>query len=195
VKQKWTRRKFLKTGLKGSVVIGGVAPGLVSPRPAVTSPISKTSSGGLHTSQREILRAAMDEIIPAAEGMPPASEVGGVEYLDQAASQSPDVKDGLVEALAALEALSRKHFGRGFSSLSRQDRVEALRKLEKQPAAKDFSTLRDFVYEAYYTQPAVWKLIGYEFHPTDHAGPKMKPFDEAVLAKVRQMPKRYREVS
>ena len=55
--------------------------------------------------------------------------------------------------------------------------------------------LRDLVYEAYYTQPRVWKLIGYEFNPTNEAGPHLKPFDESVLAQVKKMPRRYREVT
>jgi hypothetical protein len=66
--------------------------------------------------------------------------------------------------------------------------------LEKRTAPKCFSTLRDSVYEAYYIQPQVWKLIDYEFYPTDQPGPRMKPFDEAVLAQVRKLPKLYREV-
>ena len=32
-------------------------------------------------------------------------------------------------------------------------------------------------------------------HPTNESGPHMKPFDDSVLAKVRKMPKLYREVS
>ena len=56
-----------------------------------------------------------------------------------------------------------------------------------------FAVLRDFVYEAYYTQPQVWKLIDYQFHATDHEGPRMKPFDEAVIAKVRTKPVYFRK--
>jgi hypothetical protein len=143
----------------------------------------------------ETLRAAMDEIIPAAEDMPAASEVGGVEYLDRVARKEPEVKKALQRSLAALEELSSNHSGRSFASLSRGDRAKVLRKLEKQAPAELFTTLRDFTYEAYYTPPRVWKLIGYEFYPTDESGPRMKPFDESVLAKVRKKPKLYREVS
>jgi hypothetical protein len=57
-----------------------------------------------------------------------------------------------------------------------------------------FKVLRDFTYEAYYLQPKVWKLIGYEFHPTNERGPSMKPFDESALGEVRKRPRYYREV-
>jgi hypothetical protein len=71
--------------------------------------------------------------------------------------------------------------------------VDALKRLERRPPAELFATLRDFTYEAYYTRPKVWKLIGYEFYPTNQSGPRMEPFDEAVLAQVRKMPRLYRE--
>jgi hypothetical protein len=70
--------------------------------------------------------------------------------------------------------------------------VEALKQFEIENPAQ-FAILRDFVYEAYYTQPQIWKLIDYQFHATDQKGPHMKPFDEAVIAKVRNKPKFYRE--
>ena len=57
-----------------------------------------------------------------------------------------------------------------------------------------FAKLRDLVYESYYTQPSVWKLIGYELHPTNESGPNMSPFDDSVLAKVAKMRKLYREI-
>ncbi len=192
MKKNWTRRKFLETGLKGSMVVGsGVVIGASRPRRAAPAQKEKPSAAGLDQRQRELLRAAMDEIIPAGDRMPAASEVGGVEYLDQLAGKAPDIEKDLEKSLAALQELTRKETGKDFVSLSRADRAEALKKLEKQePEA--FGPLRDCVYESYYTQPKVWKLIGYEFHPTNQSGPRMRPFDESVVAKVKKMPKLYR---
>ena len=90
--------------------------------------------------------------------------------------------------------MSETKFHQDFSSLPPAQRFETLTALEAgMPEA--FAKLRDLVYESYYTQPAIWKLIGYEFHPTNEAGPHMKPFDESVLAQVRKLPKHYREVN
>jgi hypothetical protein len=193
--KRWTRRKFLETGLKGSVVMGTGA-AVRSVRAARTVPVPKTSAppSALGQAQRELLRAAMDQIIPAGDGMPAASEAGGMEYLDHLAGQTPEIRAELEKSLAALQELTSKQLGGDFNALSQGDRVEMLKKLEKQrPEA--FGLLRDYVYESYYTQPKVWKLIGYEFYPTNAAGPMMKPFDELVLAKVKKMPKLYREAS
>ncbi len=195
MKKKLSRRKFLKAGLSSTLVVsGGAAAGFVPTRLRAAGQAEKPVSPGFGRHARAVLRAAMDEIIPGSGSMPAASEVGGVEYLDKLAREAPEIKKDLEKSLAALDELSTKHFGKDFPSLSRADRVEALKKLEKQAPQEIFAGLRDYVYEAYYTRPQVWKLIGYEFHPTNQAGPNMKPFDESVLAEVRKKPKLYREV-
>lgn len=193
VKKKWSRREFLETSLKGSIVVGGNAARIAHARRAPAPQKADAPASGFDQNARELLQAAMDEIIPAGDGMPAASQVGGLEYLDRLAGESPELKKELEKSLAALKALSRKQLGKDFVSLSRLDRVEALKKLEKQPPTVMFANLRNYVYEAYYTQPKVWKLIGYELFPTNQAGPRMKPFDESVLAQVRKKPKIYRE--
>jgi len=134
----------------------------------------------------------MDQIIPAGDGMPAASAVGGVDYLDRLGSQDSDIRADLERSLTALQLCS-KQLGKDFTAISQEDQLEALKRLEKQQP-DTFASLRDYVYESYYTQPQVWKLIGYEFYPTNAAGPRMKPFDESVLAKVKKMPRLYREV-
>jgi len=191
--RRWTRRRFLETGLKGSILVGSGATGTLGAPSAAAEPQTRPPVSGWGQPQRELLRAAMDEIIPAGDGMPAASAVGGVDYLDRLASQASDIRAELERSLTALQELSRQQLGKDFTALSPEDRLETLKKLEKQrPEA--LASLRDYVYESYYTQPQVWKLVGYEFYPTNAAGPKMKPFDESVLAKVKKMPKLYREV-
>ncbi len=154
--------------------------------------INQPVSGVLGTRERECLRAAMDEIIPASHGMPAASAVGGVEYVERLAQEDPKIRADLLQALEALSRLAESRFHAAFAGIPSAQRVETLTALEAE-SPEVFAKLRDLVYESYYTQPSVWKLIGYEFHATDEAGPQMKPFDDSVLAKVRKMPKLYRE--
>ena len=135
----------------------------------------------------------MDEIIPAGDGMPSASEVGGVAYLENLCAGDPKIARELEGSLATLDELSRKSFQSAFVALSHEQRVQALTALEHQEASA-FKTLRDYVYEAYYEQPQVWKLIDYHFYPTNEGGPTLKPFNEEILAQVRKKPKYYREV-
>jgi hypothetical protein len=95
--------------------------------------------------------------------------------------------------LASIEELSQERFQASFLSLSEEKRVAVLAALEKQDR-ENFGALRDYVYEAYYEQPQVWKLIGYTFYPTYNGGPTPEPFNEEILAEVRKKPKYYREV-
>jgi len=196
MKKNWTRRKFLESTLKGSIVAGGaVTAGVISPVETKAGDAPEQEAAALDAQQRKLLRVTMDEIIPAGDGMPAASEVGGVEYLTRLARENQQARRELQKSLNALAALSRKQFGKDFTSLVPAQRVEVLKKFEAQRPRQNFVKLRDHVYESYYTQPKVWKLLGYPFYATNGPGPRMKPFDPASLERVRKMPKLYREVS
>lgn len=191
MRKKLTRRRFLETGLAGSIAISSGTVTSLAAVPATARAQHATAT--LDRREREWLRAAMDEIIPAGDGMPAASEVGGVDYLERVGRENPEIKRDLVRSLSALGELSRENFKKSFLSLSRAERGKVLAQLEKKAMPDSFNTLRDYVYEAYYNQPRVWKWIGYDFYATNDSGPRMKPFDEAVLAQVRKKAKIYRE--
>jgi hypothetical protein len=184
--QKFTRRRFLEAALAGSTMVAVKAE--VQQAPALEQPASTALGPG----QREALRAAMDEIIPASDGMPSASAAGGLEYLEGVCRQELEIRLDLQQALNVLAQISETNFHAPFAGISSAQRVEILTELETQ-SPQVFAKLRDLVYESYYTQPSVWKLIGYEFYPTNESGPQMKLFDDSVLGRVRKMPKLYRE--
>lgn len=149
----------------------------------------------------DTLAAVIDEIIPAGEDMPSASEAGVLRYFqrlaaggsEQVAPPVPDLVDTLRGAVEAVGAGSQERSARPFLELATPERVEVLEGLET--ADPDvFFGLSFLVYEAYYVQPAVWELLGYEPYPTGEAGPALQPFDESALARVRSMPSLYREV-
>lgn len=191
--EKWSRRRFLEAGVVGSIAIGSIKSVGMSLGHEQAKAAVQPSAGALTRTDQGLLRVAMDEIIPTGDGMPSASQAGGLEYLDRLAGRDKKVAKELRESLRALEVLSQKRFEISFLSLSHDRRVESLMALEREESS-DFKILRDCVYEAYYTRPSIWKLIGYEFHSTNDMGPRMKAFDESVLAEVRKKPKYYREV-
>ena len=196
MKHKLSRRFFLKASLESSLALGTLSMAAL----VAAAPITIVTPQGLPSSSidprlKDLLRAAMDTIIPAAEGMPSASAVGGVGYLEQLAQSDPLIRSKLEQSLKALDEVSLKFLKSGFSSLPQSRRIEALKRLESQSPLELLADLRDYVYESYYTQPQVWKLIGYEFYPTNHQGPHMKPFDATALTQVKKMGKLYREVS
>ena len=152
-------------------------------------PVIPERSAGLSSEARSALRLVIDEMIPGADGMPAASEVGSLEYLEQLARDHPEVRDELETGLSRLRLLSIDDVAAPFTNLSPPQRLQALLEMEKR-APREFGLLRDYTYEAYYTRPRVWRLIGYD-------GPSVPDEHEdrdELLAPVRMLPRLYRLV-
>ena len=193
--KKLSRRKFLEAGAVSSLAMigSGAAAFPILQQPGATQKQAPAVSA-FEARERDLLRLAMDEIIPAGDGMPAASAVGSLDYLDKRAGSDAKAAKELRGSLDALEELSQSRLKASFSSLRHEQRIEVLTAFEKQDAAA-FRALRDYVYEAYYTRPAIWERIGYHFYPTNGTGPAVKKtFHEAALAEVRKKPRGYREV-
>ena len=174
---KSTRRVFLGASAATPVLITAI-------QPAPQALAAHTQSA---------LKTVMDLIIPASDGMPSASEAGGLAYLENLMQRNQDAATDIKKGLDVANAFSERAFKRPFSQLEKNDQIAVLREMEDTTLGV-FDALRAYVYESYYTQPAIWKLVGYELYPTDHAGPHLKPFDESLLANVRKMPKLYKDV-
>lgn len=177
--------EHMKPTRRGFLGVAAVSPTLItSIHPATQA---------LPPDTRSTLQTAMDLIIPASHGMPSASEAGGLTYLERLMQHEKDAADDITKALAVADAFSERAFQKPFRDLKKNDQTAVLREMESS-ALGVFDALRAYVYESYYEQPAIWQRIGYELYPTDHAGPHLAPFDESLVAKVRGMPKLYRDV-
>ena len=183
-----SRRKFIETSVLSQLALSTGALNLFNYCTA-----NETSSQVLDSAMKKILKAAMDEIIPAGEGMPSASEVGGMNYLLKLWEQFPDQGKIVLSGLTDLNERSNKKFKKDFSEVSSEERTELLNFLEKENATF-FNMLRNYTYECYYLNPQVWKLIGYEPHPTLSSGPMMEPFDEKLLERVRSIPNKFENI-
>ena len=77
--KKLFRRKFLEAGAVSSVaMIGGTAAQLPILEQQGEAQKQNSPHEALESRTRDVLHSAMDEIIPAGDGMPAASEVGGI---------------------------------------------------------------------------------------------------------------------
>ena len=132
-------------------------------------------------------------MIPAYDGMPSASEAGGLTYLERLMQRDKDAAGDITKALTVADAFSQRAFQKPFGALEKSDQIAVLKEMENS-ALGVFDALRAYVYESYYEQPAIWKLIGYELYPTDHSGPHLAPFDDSLVANVRKMRKLYKDV-
>ena len=191
---KWSRRAFLGATLQGAVLVSGCDRGNQDRTPPSSLQASDPSAA-LHFSeeQRGFLEMAMDEIVPAGGGMPSASGIGALDYLEKIAGESAEFKPEIEQCIALAEEASRRLFDGAFSSLTHEERIEVHTELDTGEEPNPFGTMRDAIYEAYYMDPGVLASLNYEFYGTAEGEMVMAPFDESLLESVRAMPRLYRE--
>ena len=177
--------KHMKPTRRAFLAASAVTPALVT--------TIQPAAQALAQSTRSTLQTVMDLIIPASDGMPSASAAGGLTYLERLMQHDKDAEADMTKALNVANALSTRSFQKSFEDLEKNDQIAVLKQMENSTSSV-FDTLRAYVYESYYEQPAIWKLIGYELYPTDHTGPHLAPFDDSLIANVRKMPKLYKDV-
>jgi len=121
-------------------------------------------------SQRAILTAAIDRLIPA-DDFPSASEAGVLNYFDRIlATDAAEFMPALRDGLAKLELAAQNAYGHGFAVLSPDDQDGLLRAIETTPF---FQRLLSLTAEGFYADPAnggnkdgvSWRMIGYKPDP------------------------------
>src|ERR1700693_750043 len=103
-RNKWTRREFIEAG---------------SATPALVTLIQPAAAAFFMAAERETLTAAMDGIIPAADGMPAASQAVCMDYLESTVPQIQGLADVFRRGLARLDDESRKRAGQPFAKVAR----------------------------------------------------------------------------
>ena len=143
--------------------------------------------------QEELLKAALNRIVPAEDDFPGAGELGLASYFDSVAAESPHLTRVFLGVLDYLEIAAHERTNRDFGALFPEQQDEILSRLE-QEKPDFFDTLVQHTYNGYYTQPAVLTRIGHEARPPQPRGYPMKPFDLRLLDNVRRRPPLYKEV-
>jgi hypothetical protein len=147
------------------------------------------------TAERRTLGAAADVIIPAQGQMPAASAAGAVRYIVRIAGTDQNLAVLLLDGLQALDAQAAATLSARFDLVAADDQTAIMARFEKSDTpAGFFAALRDLVYESYYTQPRIQKLLGYNFRSGRRRTAPLEPFDEKRVERVRQMGPRYRQV-
>jgi hypothetical protein len=186
----WSRRRFTKAVISAQALL---ASGVLT-LPIACAEAKKTEGDlPLDNSQKSTLKFAMDEIIPANDKMPSASEIGGVNYVLKILEELPDLSPLFISLTAKIEDQSLQLSGSAFSKLNSERRIAVLTTIEQTEPGL-FKVLKDFTYESYYTNDSVHKLISYEPHPTGTAGPEMEPFDDKLLDRVKKTSPMYTKI-
>ncbi|WP_380676828.1 gluconate 2-dehydrogenase subunit 3 family protein [Salinigranum sp. GCM10025319] len=158
------------------VELGGRGP------PVADDAGSDAATGDPERRTAEVDDDALAVLVAAAETLYP-SEVEGhatfVEtYVGGRVERDPDHREGLLSAVAELDAVARDWYGDAFPTLARETRDRLLRDLGVDAADPDpegsiseqlrFYVVNDLLY-AFYTSPAGGRLAGIE-NPTGYPG-------------------------
>jgi hypothetical protein len=139
------------------------------------------SATALSDELRERLRAFADALIPAAHGMPAASEVGVADsQLEQVLEARPDLLEPLRRALADADAEDAE---RSLAAIHAAD-----------PPAHDALVL--VVAGGYYIDPRIRELLGYDGQVPVELRPEIVPnyVDEGLIEPVLERGPIYRPV-
>ena len=185
----WSRRKFSKAAVSAQLLFGS---GLMNI--AVGCTRNETTTALSNESNRTILKFVMDEIIPGTDTMPAASEIGGIEYIFKVLNKYHDIKPSFMQILIDINQESKLSNNADFINLEKHSRIDLLKQYENSQPER-FQVLVNFVYESYYINEEIWKLIEYVPYPTLSSGPEMDPFDPSLLHRVKNIPPFYQEIS
>ena len=146
-----------------------------------------TSRQVFSPSQRVLLDAVLDRIIPPQADRPGAGSLGVGDFVEGVAVGEPGLIRMFVQGLAAIEIAAAERGPDGFATLADEAKDEALRSVE-QSQNNFFDQLVLQVYNGYYTNLTVFESIGYNLPSTPEPGVKLELLDETLLEAQRQRP-------
>jgi hypothetical protein len=144
-------------------------------RQAMTSPSATRS---LTDTERAVLSAVMDRLVPPIDDLPGAGTMGLVPEVEVMSRQHVSFHRALIGLLDGLAV-------EGFTTLSGAVQDDAIGVFETaQPVV--FDALLEVVYLAYYGDERVHRRIGWPTGALQPRGFELPPFDGAILDKTRR---------
>ncbi len=151
--------------------------------------------------QVALLAAIQNRLIPAQDEMPGAGDAGCAQTVDGFLKERTALRRPILAALNEIEATAGAYAQASaddeasthvaFLALSDAERDAALRAVEA--AHPDlFNMLLRQTYTAYYTNPAVLRILGWR-PPQPEGYPTPPPFDEKLLDNVKRRGKLWRD--
>jgi len=151
----------------------------------------------LDPDRAEALRAWVSALIPARSERAAAGEVGAAEYVDATLFLTPRLRGVLLDGIDTVDKLAQQLVGRRFVEATLPEQTEVLRAFEASDSLDVFPMVRDLTYEAYYAHPRVLDVLERETgwrYEVAFSGGELEPFDESLLARMRTVPPRWRQV-
>ena len=118
-----------------------------------------TSNNIFDAAQRDLLRAALNRIVPASGDMPGAGDLGVGAFVEGVVAGRGKLRRAFLDGLVQIE-LAAQQRGGSFISLSPQAQSETLQAIEV-AQSEFFQTLVIQTYRGYYTNETVFDLLKY----------------------------------
>ena len=126
-------------------------------------------------SQRELLNAVLNRIVPAQGDRPGAGDLGIAAFVEQAAAKTPGLTRMFNQGLNTISVAASGSQPGGFLAMADAEQDETL--LQVELSSPDFfDQLVQQAYNGYYTSTRVFDAIGYE-----HSGPPVEGAQPALL--------------
>jgi Gluconate 2-dehydrogenase subunit 3 len=141
--------------------------------------------------QRELLHAILNRIIPASESFPGAGDLGVASYVDTVVGQAVELRHLFVHGLTQIDIISQERYTQAFVTLSDHQKDAVLRHIEA-GNPEFFAALVTRTYSGYYINPAILRLLGSNVQPPQPRGYELEPLDLNLLDRVKQRRPLYR---
>ena len=136
----------------------------------------------LTATEREVLTAALNRIIPGRDALPGAGDLGLPATIERALTRAPALRRVFLDGLRAIEFAGGES---GFAARAADEQDALLRAVEvAEPIF--FALLVEHTYRGYYALPVVQRALGLSGEPPQPHGHRLPPFDPALLAAQRQ---------
>ena len=136
----------------------------------------------LTDTERAILAAAANRIVPAHDALPGAGDLGVSASIEQTLAQGPALRRAFLDGLRAIDFASGEP---GFVAHVAAEQDALLQAVEAAHPAF-FALLVEHTYRGYYALPIVQRALGLSGEPPQPHGHRLAPFDPALLAVQRQ---------
>ena len=135
--------------------------------------------------QRSLLSAVLNRIIPAKDELPGAGNLGVAAYIEETVSATTSQTRLFNDGLAQIAVATGQSSAKAFEGLPDAAKDELLRSVETaHPVFFDQLVLQ--TYNGYYTNPEVFRIIGYEVPKLAPPGSQPELLDTSLLDQQRQ---------
>jgi hypothetical protein len=135
--------------------------------------------------QRSLLTAVLNRIIPAKDELPGAGNLGVAAYIEETVSANTSQTRLFNEGLAQISVAAGQNSAQAFEALPDAAKDELLKSVESAHPVF-FDQLVHQTYNGYYTNPKVFKIIGYEVPKLAPPGAQPELLDTSLLDLQRQ---------